>query len=660
MADTRGFNLADGSVSKYDYRYLSHLPNANFATVFSSADFYPEGSYVWYNNNLYRFIKDHNPGPFNYSGPDDINNGDVVLVSLGDQLEGLYKHSALSDVDMWFSGDDINWKTTNTYIDGKYVNNGGLLVDSPVYSEPAELSGKKMYSVSARVLIPPFTSALIKSTFFNITIGDTTYSPRIAIYRPTADSDGTTTLRHIESISNPTGKQKFFAVIQPKPYVRYARVSCRTKEKALSFFKLHREDGKMAISEYGSTVTSPAELLKPSDSKVPIIPNKMALSVNPNVNGVEPVGSDGEDLGLPTLNGALLTFNGNVKDNPDLDGTGALFIDKYGDAYSSIKWDNNDYTPVFKPFKRLSNIRDTYSGLMLFDRIAVVGDQLCTGITKIGSNYEKNFAYSWPKFLGRITGADMFNYSYEYLTTRGVLVMNEGSVEVSDHDNWVKAQRRANEYTPGAPYCPRKNQIISDLNDNDRKCDLFILAFGPYDAVKYPISYIGDPSNIDDATVTESPIDSFYGNYSRLIKCIKNATTAAKIVLLSMHMPESFVSLETQAAYNDAIKTIAVRTGVAFIDIATDEFFNSPEWNNRAFYTGIYPTPIFYVGYAKAIDRLVSRAITGARVNSLGQDYYESYFYDFVGPDYTEVLPDDDDGGGSASAPISSGGLITP
>ena len=160
---------------------------------------------------------------------------------------------------------------------------------------------------------------------------------------------------------------------------------------------------------------------------------------------------------------------------------------------------------------------ELYKGIATF---GIIGDSLSSGCTWNGSEITTNYNLSWGKHLEHASGNKYIWFSKGGLTTRSWLTDNEyGLAKALSPENY---------------------------------CNCYVIALGVNDVYALGKSYLGIKSdiNIDNC---DANVDSFYGNYAKIIQKITVANPKAKFFLLTN--PRSNTS--DWANFNTAIREIA-------------------------------------------------------------------------------------------------------
>lgn len=219
--------------------------------------------------------------------------------------------------------------------------------------------------------------------------------------------------------------------------------------------------------------------------------------------------------------------------------------------------------------------------ISMFEKIGVIGDSYASGQIYLSGSPVNYYNLSWGQVLARRNGITCENFSRGGLTTKSWLTSDKGLELMLESES--------------------KGLYIIALGIND---------VSEINAGRYDIGTISD-FDVDDY---ENTPDTFYGNMAKIIGNIMEKSPNGKIVLSTM----SNNSQNTNIAVNNAIMACAESAAIPVIKQHEDIFFKSDYYINGMI-SG-HPTAPVYSGMAKAIERLVNKAMT---------DNY-SYFYDFT------------------------------
>ena len=215
--------------------------------------------------------------------------------------------------------------------------------------------------------------------------------------------------------------------------------------------------------------------------------------------------------------------------------------------------------------------------LSIFTNMGVCGDSYSVGYIKDDSNnWILKPEISWGKQLGRLFDIDVSLFGRAGISTKTYL---------TDSD-----------CLPALLAAPAKQ--------------LYLLNLGINDVASVTLGTIADIHE----DYTENP-DTFYGNYGRIIAQIQEHAPNAKIVMIKVLAPTY-----GDAGYlwsSVAIEEIAQHFNIPFLETLDSEFLASSWFVDNCSSNGGHPTAIGLSGAAKAISRLLQKAMM--------TDYYE-YF----------------------------------
>ena len=212
------------------------------------------------------------------------------------------------------------------------------------------------------------------------------------------------------------------------------------------------------------------------------------------------------------------------------------------------------------------NIDPNKSLFSIFQHIGVIGDSLSSGYFNAPSNGSvpaatlTRYEYSWIQQLARRLGIEAFNFSKGGLSTRTWFTSDDGAYPAM-------------------------------LTDGEHDCEAYFIALCHND---YNNSIpIGTESD------AESLADTFYGNYSRIIKTIQDYSPCAKIFLITAK------DVSTFEAYNAAMRymTTIYTKNVYVLDMAVyGGGTDVPSWMK----TGAHGNAMGYLLYSRWIESLTS------------------------------------------------------
>ncbi len=206
-----------------------------------------------------------------------------------------------------------------------------------------------------------------------------------------------------------------------------------------------------------------------------------------------------------------------------------------------------------------------YTSLGCYKKMGIIGDSFASGETRYNDGWHDNYWQSWGQVLSRLVGNKCINFSSGGLTTR----------------SWLRAEKGLT------------------LLKNSEPCDIYICALGINDTDNLGESYLGTINDMTDNY--ESNPDTFYGNYGKIIGNVLNKNPNATIVLSSIALHS-----DSYDVFSNAIKEIASKSGVVFLDTKDSNFFNSPVFYDSR--QNGHPTNLMYAGMAYAYDELFSDA----------------------------------------------------
>lgn len=417
-------------------------------------------------------------------------------------------------------------------------------------SEGVLLVADANYSVTDYIFIPAGVSVKVR-TFMSGLAKMIIFDADKNYVSQEMNSSGVTYGEYVSNITaTTTDRYVRFTCYQPNKSLAYAHTTNSLKD----LVSLADTLNKLSVVGYGSRVSSSATL----DSLANATPNTV-YTFTAKVEASQ-----------PSATGTLLTLN-CTKDNNG--GHAQIFITSDGDVYTRIKWVRSGVS-AFSSWAKLANPVEVsdYADLTMCQRIGVIGDSFASGViypSDYVSGSEANYTHyeqSWGQCLARLCGNTVVNYSAGGMTTR----------------SWLTNQT----YGKGK-------------FDSDEACDLYILCLGINDSNTSMGDYLGTVSDI------ESGADTFYGNYGKIVKAIKAKSATARIVMSTYcRIPTSGTSANYNA-FNEAIQNIAEAFNIPCIVLTDDDFFNSKFYLNGM--QNSHPTAPQYSGYAKAINRLISK-----------------------------------------------------
>lgn len=269
-------------------------------------------------------------------------------------------------------------------------------------------------------------------------------------------------------------------------------------------------------------------------------------------------------------NGAIL-INKLSKSDADgyIYGAQFLFNISTGKLYQRVKW---GYPPQWSGWENLVNDTTTpidhsysWASISLFQNVGVIGDSYASGtigtVESDGSySYPMHYNISWPQIMGRQNGINFYNYSRGGATAGSWLSQTD--------------ERGAAQLT------------------KDAAKDLYIINLGINDKNNVGTEPLGSSADIGTDT------NSFYGNYAKIVKMVKDHAPKAKIICLG-------VTLSDYDDYDKAISDVANSYNVRYIKTSSYDFFKSSYFKGQQL--AGHPTAEVYSGMANAIQSLVEK-----------------------------------------------------
>lgn len=281
------------------------------------------------------------------------------------------------------------------------------------------------------------------------------------------------------------------------------------------------------------------------------------------------------------ISATMIAFNHSI-DN--LAGTSQILINNEGRVYIRIKWNRNgiqsynDWTELaninilLELNQKIEDYNNYYDLYKSFQTVGCVGDSLASG--QCVSNEDETihhtdmYEYSWGQFMAKASGNTYYNFSKGGLTTR----------------SWLSDSRG-----------------LSLALQSDKKCECYIIGLGVNDAGNLGIDYLGTSNDIDLSNF-ENNLDSFYGNYGKIIQNLKVIQPKAKFFLLTI--PDNDA---TKILYNEAIRNISnLFENCYLIDLyeIRNEYLTGFIKNNQRW--GHY-NAVAYNRMSQIISRLISK-----------------------------------------------------
>lgn len=225
----------------------------------------------------------------------------------------------------------------------------------------------------------------------------------------------------------------------------------------------------------------------------------------------------------------------------------------------------NNY--VIETYKYPIDIPIKYTSLGCYKNMGIIGDSFASGETRYGDSWHDNYWQSWGQILSRLVGNHCTNFSSGGLTTK----------------TWLE----------------RDTAKGLTLLENSEPCDIYICALGINDTDELGTSYLGTISDMTENY--ENNPNTFYGNYGKIIGHILKKNPTATIVLSSIALHS-----DSYDVFSNAIKEIANKAGVVFLDTKNSDFFNSPVFNMSR--KNGHPNNQTYAGMAYAYEELFNNA----------------------------------------------------
>lgn len=236
-----------------------------------------------------------------------------------------------------------------------------------------------------------------------------------------------------------------------------------------------------------------------------------------------------------------------------------LFVSTGKNHHSATKMVMPSIESIDTTLKTTKNLN--YNYMKMFQRIAVIGDEIASGYIYDSSSslVQMHYGNSWLSYIAREINATRGHYSEGGLTAK----------------EWYNTYH--------------------GLLTSDTPYNAYFIALGTRDANynKYPLG------TIDDTTST----DSFVGHYKKIIELIQSYASNSVIFCCSRY---SYIDT---GGYNSMIKAIteSYTSGVYYVDIANKSEIRLGE-NNEYSTTGNFTT-VGHIALAKNIMRLVNEII---------------------------------------------------
>lgn len=184
----------------------------------------------------------------------------------------------------------------------------------------------------------------------------------------------------------------------------------------------------------------------------------------------------------------------------------------------------------------LEELHPNKYNIATFKRYGVCGDSLASGESAHNEGgtvgYVDLYDFSWVQFIARKTGNEAINFSKGGLNTSTWLTNSFG---------------------------------LTKLQNPDNKCDCYFIGLGVND-LSLGSEYLGSISDVNTSDPTQS-LDSFYGNYAKIIGYIRQVQPKAIIFCITIPNPNDETLV---ASFNTAIQTVCSTLNCCLIEL-TDE-----------------------------------------------------------------------------------------
>lgn len=442
-----------------------------------------------------------------------------------------------------------------TWNNGKYLDDTGHARDSD------------NYSYCNYVEIPPMATAIVRAFFGG--------NARMVVYDAGKNID--------EVYSNSVSYTSYDLVLSPSKETRYVRVSSYQSYKQWAFARI---------------LVLPQTIVKSMGDRVEENNKYLADCDDAEQNSIYTITTDVDNTPNGET-GTLISLNG--ASNTGLNGCVQIFVTKTGEMYTRMHWGSSGGT--WRAWQQISfgATNEDYSGIAMFERFGVIGDSFASGTvyTPGVTSDREYYPLSWGQILARQEGNVCVNYAKGGYNTYAF---------VNPED--------ANYNTRGL------GKVLSDIG-GDNACGLYLLCLGINDSNNTRtygdktggLDYLGTSADIkEDPAQNEN---SFWGNYGRIISAIQTASPASRIVLCTFKRNPTTATQEGYEPFRSAIADIADHFNLPCIKLDDDPFFNSSFYMSNM--VGSHPTAPQYTGYAKGINRLLSKVIVD------NYDYFKEY-----------------------------------
>lgn len=592
---------------------------AGIAQEFSTETAYKKGEYVEYNGTLYLFTSDHTAGSW--------NNSHVTRTNIGDVIETAVRGSNVTisnDNKESICGSDCNNLPNNQY----YAVSGGVtMLHEPFTTYYGILTIGKYIVRSAgdfQMATRVSDGRTMIRTFYNDANGWSPWRPipnGLITFMAGNDSITTSNKASVcggdcDGIQNNT----FYGVagdagLSHEPFTNaYYSVATFGKYAVRSAgdFQLatRASDGTVKTRTYyndtngwsewkdiqsfiaGATITD--------DNKADIcgsdcngIPNNSFFGVG-GTTVLDHAPVSGSFYSIATFG----KYPGTNRTAGDLQ----IASDTYNGRliYRNYINSTNGWTP-WKKIQETITDEAVYSGIGMFERFGVIGDSFASGPILPGTAdpLNQNFSLSWGQILARKAGVTCVNYSEGGCGTYRFL--DATNRDYSTH---------------------LMGKVLSDISGGN-ECGLYLLCMGINDSASWRefgdkhggLDYLGSSADINTSDYTQNA-NSFWGNYGKIIQQLKQLTPGSRLVMCTYWRQDN----SDQYAFSEyiqAIQDIATFFSIPCITLTDDGFFRSSFYINNL--VSNHPTAPQYVGYANAIDRLLSRCIVS------NYNYFKDY-----------------------------------
>ncbi|MEN2138404.1 SGNH/GDSL hydrolase family protein, partial [Streptococcus pneumoniae] len=342
--------------------------------------------------------------------------------------------------------------------------------------------------------------------------------------------------------------------------VMYNRIYWRTNgtNKWSEWFKVSR-DGQVMTGD--KQITTASDLVPPYNDLNTLKPNTILTYAYYGEVANKPDPSYSGGATVQTMNYTAGTNLGATQILTQ--SNGVMYNRIYWRTNGANKWSEWQKSLSEKDFPKNIDTDPFQPSISLFEKIGVIGDSYSSGeIYPEGRGIDK-YNLSWGQILARKNGVTCANFSKGGLTTRSWLTDEMG---------------------------------LSKLKSSEPQ-NLYYISLGINDNIKLGLSYLGTEADIDSGS------DTFYGNYSKIIRTIQSKAPYSKIILID----SAWINSDTDPFFV-AIKTIASRFNLPLIKHRDDPFLASSKFKQELMIQG-HPVAISYAGMASSFERLTVKAI---------------------------------------------------